>query len=109
MTTFSIDFTSSDNTFAISLSGDVDLLVGDKVWTTALTRLESSNLHDVVVDLGGVTFIDSVGIGALIKIRNAAQQTGRTFALRTVPEQAAKVLSLTGLDAILTTLPAATD
>ena len=55
---------------------------------------------DVIVDLGGLTFIDSTGMGALVWARNRTQRHGRDIRLRNPQRAVAKTLSVTGLDQV---------
>lgn len=53
---------------------------------------------DVVVDLGGVTFIGTLGIGLILSTRDTLEDRGLTLKLANVPafiEKTFKVMSLT--------------
>lgn len=53
---------------------------------------------DVVVDLGGVTFIGTLGIGLIVSTREKLEERGLTLKLANVPaqvEKTFKVMSLT--------------
>jgi anti-anti-sigma factor len=53
---------------------------------------------DVIVDLGGVTFIGTLGIGLILSTREALEERGLTLKLANVPafiEKTFKVMSLT--------------
>jgi len=55
----------------------------------------------IVVDLGGVEFIDSSGLGALIGGLKSARQAGGDVRIAAPGEQVKAVLRLTNLDRIL--------
>src|SRR5690606_27968641 len=55
----------------------------------------------LALDLGGVTFCDSSGLGALLDIRRLADEAGVPMVLREVPAQVARLLDLTDVDAWL--------
>jgi len=59
----------------------------------------------IVVDLGGVDFIDSSGLGALIGGLKAARQHGGDVRIACAGEQVRAVLKLTNLDRILSPYP----
>jgi anti-anti-sigma factor len=52
---------------------------------------------EVVLDLGGVTFMDSAGIHLLLDARQRAANGGYRFRLRHVPEQTLRLFSLAGV------------
>ena len=83
--------------FVLALHGDIDI--------AAVAEIEASGGLDVAaattavtVDLGEVTFIDSTGLGLLVTLHKRAPHGIR---LRNVPNNAAKVLELTGLSDVL--------
>jgi anti-sigma B factor antagonist len=45
-----------------------------------------------------VTFIDACGLGALVRLRNAGREAGKTVELTGVPVLVARLLRITGLD-----------
>jgi anti-anti-sigma factor len=51
----------------------------------------------LVIDFGGVTFVDSTGLGALVRIRNEAERHGKRVDLVGVRREVRRVLELTGL------------
>jgi anti-sigma B factor antagonist len=56
----------------------------------------------VVVDLGGVEFIDSTGLSVLVRAQQQATERGVAFGVRNPRAQAHRLLSLTGLEERLT-------
>ena len=68
----------------------------------SLARL--GDARAVVIDLGGVDFIDSTGLGALVAVRRALGDGGR---LRLVPAnpRLLMLLEMTRLAAVLPTFP----
>jgi anti-sigma B factor antagonist len=57
---------------------------------------------DVVVDMSGLTFMDSSGISALIEAYKRCSKGGLSFVLRSPSAQVANVLRITGVDQVLT-------
>jgi anti-sigma B factor antagonist len=55
----------------------------------------------LIVDMGGVTFIDSTGIGVLVVAHRRIGEQGGWLVLRNVQRQTSRVLELTGLDHVL--------
>lgn len=54
----------------------------------------------VVLDPGGVTFIDSTGLAFLIQCLRACGQTGQRCTLEDVPADVATLLAMLGVDAL---------
>jgi anti-sigma B factor antagonist len=54
-------------------------------------------IESLTIDMGGVEFIDSSGISALIETRRIAQEQGVMLRLRELPDQSFKALSLVGV------------
>lgn len=55
----------------------------------------------IVIDLAGVSFIDSTGLGALIGALKSARQHGGDLRLARPTDQAKLLLSLTALDRVM--------
>jgi anti-anti-sigma factor len=56
---------------------------------------------NVVVDLSGVTFIDSTGLGVLVAALNRAREAGGQMTLRGPTRSTRKVLDITGLSQLV--------
>jgi anti-anti-sigma factor len=57
-----------------------------------------SEAATVIVDLRGLTFIDSTGLGVLVRAHQLAKEHRRRFGLVRGNGQVNRLLSLTGLD-----------
>ena len=55
-----------------------------------------------MLDLSGVSFLDSSGIGTLVELRNVATDTGGGLTLRHPSERTARLLQITALDTVFT-------
>ncbi|MEU6867705.1 STAS domain-containing protein [Streptomyces sp. NPDC046876] len=78
----------------VTLAGEIDLDTSSQVTeATAALPLEG---HVLVLDLSGVTFMDSTGLNLLLALRARAQAEGGRLELTGVPRQALHVLELTG-------------
>ena len=55
----------------------------------------------VVLDMANVEFLSSTGIGIVASCHTSAQNGGKVFVLSAVPRQAARVLDITGVGAIV--------
>jgi anti-sigma B factor antagonist len=54
----------------------------------------------VVVDLTGVAFLDSTGLGALVEVRTATSNSGGSLPLVCSQERIIKLFAITGLDEV---------
>ncbi|MEU5182312.1 STAS domain-containing protein [Streptomyces longwoodensis] len=83
------------------VAGDVDLHTADTLRRDASTLIEGG-CPQLVLDLSRVGFFDSAGLSALIGLWHAAQAQGGALGLAEVPDRLMRMLTLTGLDTILT-------
>lgn len=89
------------------LAGEIDLANADAVVEVGTRCLRESSLRELVIDLGGVTFMDSTALSALVRLRNAAIEAHRSMTLDNVPDRVARLLEMTGLSGVLEVRPAA--
>lgn len=86
-------------TVVLAVFGDVDLHVADELGDRLVAMIERGATA-VVVDLSGVTFVDSQGLGALLRgTRKASASQGR---LRLVVPRAEirRIFEITSLDEV---------
>ena len=85
----------------VEVSGEIDLHTASEMQRT-VDRL-SPFPYPVVLDLGGVGFIDSTGIRALLAINNrATETTGEPVTITNATDGTRRLLELTGIDKIMT-------
>jgi anti-anti-sigma factor len=100
MTEFSIRAVANGPQCDLMLSGEVDLQVAQDLTRVAHSHLADPGVQRLLVDLGGVTFLDSSALGALVAIRNAANKQSKELALGNVPARIRQLLGITGLDGV---------
>jgi anti-anti-sigma factor len=83
----------------LTLAGEIDIAQVEMVLTEAHACLEGP-APVLEVDLADVTFIDSSGLGALVQIRTAARDRGKSMELHRVPPSVVRLLEVTGLTAV---------
>jgi anti-anti-sigma factor len=81
----------------VSVGGEVDLETASQLGDAALDALREVSPH-VVLDLAGVTFMDSTGLKVLLTIHRRAELAGGSFAVAAAARPVRRVLTLTGLD-----------
>lgn len=82
----------------VRLRGDLDI-AGANALGECLAALVATG-RDVTVDLGELRFVDSTGMGALVRARNVANRHGADVRLRAPTANVRKTLSLAGLDKV---------
>jgi anti-sigma B factor antagonist len=81
-----------------SFVGDVDLEHSPKAREVLLQCVERGS--NVLVDLSGVSYIDSSGVASLVEAFQVAKKKGTGFALVAVNASALRVLHLARLDKV---------
>lgn len=81
----------------LTLVGSVDLVSKDELISTGQRALEGGGCTQLTLDLAGVTFMDSSGLGALITLDNDAETRQTAFAVRNPSARVERLLTLTGL------------
>ena len=89
----------------IRVVGEIDLAVADKVKSTGLMALTAPNVSAISFDLSQVTFLDSTGIGALIAVRNAADDADVKVRIDKASDAVMRVLEITALAPIFGVAP----
>jgi anti-sigma B factor antagonist len=85
----------------VRLSGELDIDGAPEV-SSRLSDLATKALDTVVLDVSGLTFLDSSGLRAILSARNELQSTGATLVLEGVTGTVERVLDATGLRELLT-------
>jgi anti-anti-sigma factor len=80
----------------VSVRGEVDLATAPEL-ESCVQQAFATAPDSVLLDLGGLTFIDSSGLRVLVALSNDARARGAALSLRNVPRHAERVLDLTGL------------
>jgi anti-sigma B factor antagonist len=66
-----------------------------------LPKIRQETAQHVVVDMSGVNFLDSAGVGALVSLFVSRRNQGKTFALAALTPQATAVVTVAGLQKLL--------
>jgi anti-sigma B factor antagonist len=81
----------------VSLKGELDLSTVAKV-EEELRRVEASDATLLVLDLSGLTFLDSTGLRAVITADERARAQGRRFVIVKGPDAVQRVFAITRLE-----------
>ena len=90
-----------ETTIVLSVTGEIDVATADDLRDIGLGVLQSLQCETLCADLSAVTFMDSTGLGALIALRTAAVDNGRTLVIRNPSVATTRLFELTGLSEVL--------
>lgn len=81
------------------------LILEGPLTRTTLTEFEdvvrAEKANALIVDLSGVPYVDSDGLGAIIKAHVSMSKSGRRLALAAVPDRLQALLKVTGVGQII--------
>ena len=83
----------------LEVAGEVDVHTAPALRYRALELIDAGRSR-LVVDVGGVEFLDSSGLGVLVEIQTRVRDVGGTLALARPADRIRKLFALTGLDEI---------
>ena len=96
-----ITVNSRDSGLTIALSGEIDHH-GARAMMTQLDEAIAQRLPArLVLDLSGVTFMDSSGIAVLLRAQRQMGQHGGTLRAANIPAQARRVLDAAGIGRLI--------
>jgi anti-sigma B factor antagonist len=88
---------SSASPDTVEVAGELDMATAPQLEAVAADVLSTG--RGVTIDMGGVTFVDSSGLGAVLRIASSLDGQG-PLRLVNVPPLVARVIQLTGLEGI---------
>lgn len=109
MTSFSISTDRNGDSVRVRLAGELDIATAPRAEEELHQAEEHAGSGTVVIDLAGLTFMDSTGLRLLVAADARAHQHGRRLAIVRGPEAVQRVIKLTGLDAKLLLVDDASD
>ncbi|MEU4547610.1 STAS domain-containing protein [Nonomuraea dietziae] len=89
----------------IALQGELDMVTASWLRQELDQIFAEPGRKRLILDLSGLTFCDSSGLGAMIGAYNQVQQTGGRIALVGARDRLRNLLCRTGLDRILPHYP----
>lgn len=84
----------------LALEGELDLAVSGLL-DAAVQRLLEDRQRLVVIDLGGLTFCDSSGLGALLRSSRTLRTAGGTCLVAGARGPVARLLELTSMEQVI--------
>jgi anti-anti-sigma factor len=100
--TLSIEVRPSPHDVVVEVSGELDLSTVPTL-RAVLDGVDPRH-HRIILDLGKVTFLDSMGVGLLVEAARRCESELCELVLRSPSERVRQVLQLTGLHEMLPVL-----
>jgi anti-anti-sigma factor len=101
-----LGFTSQEQAgrVVLSVTGEIDMQTAPAL-RAQVDELDVSH-RTLVLDLDGVEFIDSSGLGALLGVKKQQDRAGGTLLLARVPAAVARIIEITKMDQVFDQLEA---
>jgi len=92
--------TPGSDRYVITVSGEVDLATSPELDTTIIAAIESGT-SSVAIDLTDVSFMDSSGLGVIVRCLKRCREADKDLDLVITNERVLKVFGITGLDQVI--------
>ncbi len=94
----------TENRFYVSVAGEVDLATAPELDTVLLAAIVNQP-QEIVIDLTDVSFLDSTGLGVIVRALKRTRERGTSLNIIASNERVLKVFAITGLDTVLSIHP----
>ncbi len=94
-----------EGSVVVAVSGEVDVATAPALREHFEAMAGADDARSVVVDLTGVPFIDSTGLGVLIGVRKRCEDDGHPLSIVIVEPRILKVFEITGLTELFSIHP----
>jgi anti-sigma B factor antagonist len=84
----------------LRLKGRLTLGEGSRALRACLSDIAAEGYKYIVLDLGGISYIDSSGLGSLVAGYNSLKLKGGAVGLFRVPKRVQELLEMSGLSAV---------
>ncbi len=85
----------------VHLMGELDHHGARQTMVEIIDRIDLNLPRSLVLDMSGLTFMDSSGIAVVLKSYKSMKELGGTMLVVNVPRQAMKVLDASGIQRII--------
>ena len=92
-----VTFSAADDLLYAYLAGEIDPDAAQNLRIQLDDALLTRTPRTLVLDLGGVGFMDSSGVGLILGRQRCARSLGGTLRIQHAPEQLRRVLQLAGI------------
>jgi anti-sigma B factor antagonist len=97
VTQLTVEFTDEGDRSVVTLSGELDIDTVGELREQAQDHLGRGQYRTLTLDLSGLTFLDSSGLGLLLEVRRLALISDVTFEMVNVAPGPARVITIAGL------------
>lgn len=80
----------------VAVTGDLDMSTAPQLYDAGVAALEAGRIH-LVLDLAGVAFCDSSGLGVFVRLKKRVDEVAGRFALAGANPNVQTILDITGL------------
>lgn len=94
-------YKAENRELTIHLSGELDHHAARQAMQSIEEWIEQSLPSRMILDLGGLSFMDSSGIAVIIRAKRRMDAVSGRLSVVNIPRQAARVLETAGLDRYL--------
>jgi anti-sigma B factor antagonist len=105
MTEFAFEESRRGGVAELALSGDLDMTATFRLEPALDRLLEGEGVSELVLDLSGVAFVDSSGLGLLLATYQRSQEAERQMAIVNSRPEIQRVFRLAGVDDVLPISP----
>ncbi len=95
-----IETTPDSDRYVITVSGEVDLATSPELDTAIIAAIKSGS-SSLVIDLTDVSFMDSSGLGVIVRGLKRCREADNDLDLVITNERVLKVFGITGLDQVI--------
>ncbi len=89
------------DTLVIKIAGEFDMVTAEEFRRLVDPELDRRQIRNLVINLGGVSFIDSSGLGVIIGRYKKLSQSGGKLWIAAARPPVRKILELSGLQKII--------
>jgi anti-anti-sigma factor len=99
--TLQVKTTTTDGAPVVNVHGEVDMQTSPRL-RLLLLELAAKLGGPLLIDLSGVTYMDSSGVGTMVYVKREVERAGRRLVLMGLQPRVRSVLEITHLDKFFT-------
>lgn len=100
VTPFSVTANRDGTTTVLQLVGELDMATVPQLRTVAFAELDQPGCEVLALDVAGLDFLDSTGIGSWVEIRRRAADSGKRVVVREMPPYIHRILEIGSLTSL---------
>lgn len=99
--TLDINIKQENQVLTVFLKGELDHHAVSKIKDTIDLQIIKSPVKKLVLDMSGVTFMDSSGIGLIVGRYNRIKSFGGSMTIKNPSQSLLKILRMSGIDQLM--------